>query len=59
MGRFKHIIEDELTHEVVLKVDLKEVNKDLASFTKDLPQGVVYSLTIIDNLTRETIYYVR
>ena len=59
MGRFKHIIEDELTHAVVLKVDLKEVNKDLASFTKDLPQGAVYSLTIIDNLTRETIYYVR
>jgi hypothetical protein len=59
MGRFKHIIENELTHEVVVKQDLDEIKKDLSDFVEGLPADGVYSLTIVDNLTRETIYYTR
>lgn len=59
MGRFKHIIENELTHKVVVKQDLDEIKKDLADFVNGLPVDGVYSLTIVDNLTRETIYYTR
>lgn len=59
MERYRHIVENELTHEVVFKGDFADIRKDLEEFVDGLPVDVVYSLTIIDKLTRETIYYVR
>ena len=43
----------------MVKQDLDEIKKDLADFVNGLPVDGVYSLTIVDNLTRETIYYTR
>lgn len=59
MERYRHIVENELTHEVVFKGDFADIRKDLEEFVDGLPVDAVYSLTIIDKLTRETIYYVR
>lgn len=57
-NRYKHIIEDEINHMVMIKEDLPEIKKDLSSFIQGLPEGV-YSLTIIDNLTKETMYFTK
>jgi hypothetical protein len=59
MCRFTHIVEDEQTNEVFVKERLNEIIPDLEHFTKDLPEGRTYSLTIIDNFKNETTYYVK
>ena len=59
MGRYTHIIEDELTKEVLKKERLDKVITELEYFTADLPEGRVYSLTVIDNFKNETMYFVK
>lgn len=59
MGRYTHIIEDEMTKEVLKKERLDKVVTELEYFTADLPEGRVYSLTVIDNFKNETMYFVK
>lgn len=59
MGRYTHIIEDEMTKEVLKKERLDRVITELEYFTADLPEGRVYSLTVIDNFKNETMYFVK
>ena len=59
MGRYTHIIEDEMTKEVLKKECLDKVITELEYFTADLPEGRVYSLTVIDNFKNETMYFVK
>jgi hypothetical protein len=59
MGRYTHIIEDEMTKEVLKKERLDKVITELEYFTADLPEGRVYSLTVIDNFKNETMYFVK
>ena len=59
MGRYTHIIEDEMTKEVFKKERLDKVITELEYFTADLPEGRVYSLTVIDNFKNETMYFVK
>ena len=59
MGRYTHIIEDEVTKEVLKKERLDKVITELEYFTADLPEGRVYSLTVIDNFKNETMYFVK
>lgn len=59
MGRYTHIIEDEMTKEVLKKERLDKVITELEYFTTDLPEGRVYSLTVIDNFKNETMYFVK
>lgn len=59
MGRYTHIIEDEMTKEVLKKERLDKVITELEYFTSDLPEGRVYSLTVIDNFKNETMYFVK
>lgn len=59
MGRYTHIIEDEMTKEVLKKERLDKVITELEYFTVDLPEGRVYSLTVIDNFKNETMYFVK
>lgn len=59
MGRYTHIIEDEMTKEVLKKERLDKVITELEYFTANLPEGRVYSLTVIDNFKNETMYFVK
>lgn len=59
MGRYTHIIEDEMTKEVLKKEHLDKVITEVEYFTADLPEGRVYSLTVIDNFKNETMYFVK
>lgn len=59
MGRYTHIIEDEMTKEVLKKERLDKVITELEYFAADLPEGRVYSLTVIDNFKNETMYFVK
>ena len=59
MGRYTHIVEDEMTKEVLKKERLDKVITELEYFTADLPEGRVYSLTVIDNFKNETMYFVK
>lgn len=59
MGRYTHIIEDGMTKEVLKKERLDKVITELEYFTADLPEGRVYSLTVIDNFKNETMYFVK
>ena len=59
MGRYTHIIEDEMTKEVLKKERLDKVITELEYFTADLPEGRGYSLTVIDNFKNETMYFVK
>jgi hypothetical protein len=59
VGRYTHIIEDEMTKEVLKKERLDKVITELEYFTADLPEGRVYSLTVIDNFKNETMYFVK
>lgn len=59
MGRYTHIIGDEMTKEVLKKERLDKVITELEYFTADLPEGRVYSLTVIDNFKNETMYFVK
>ena len=59
MGRYTHIIEDEMTKEVLKKERLDKVITELEYFTVDLPERRVYSLTVIDNFKNETMYFVK
>ena len=59
MGRYTHIIEDEMTKEVLKKERLDKVITELEYFTADLPEDRVYSLTVIDNFKNETMYFVK
>lgn len=48
-----------MTKEVLKKERLDKVITELEYFTADLPEGRVYSLTVIDNFKNETMYFVK
>ena len=48
-----------MTKEVLKKERLDKVITELEYFTTDLPEGRVYSLTVIDNFKNETMYFVK